>query len=68
MKLARGESVWIRLCVHGKACIKGTRIAVSVILDNPAAGEPARSHPKGLSNTQSRRTFRRPFGMLLWQA
>ncbi len=23
---------------HGKACIKGTRIAVSVILDNLAAG------------------------------
>ncbi len=26
---------------HGKACIKGTRIMVSVILDNLAAGEPA---------------------------
>ena len=25
---------------HGKACIKGTRIMVSVILDNLAAGEP----------------------------
>jgi uncharacterized protein (DUF433 family) len=24
---------------HGKACIKGTRIPVSVILDNLAAGE-----------------------------
>jgi uncharacterized protein (DUF433 family) len=24
---------------HGKACIKGTRIMVSVILDNLAAGE-----------------------------
>ncbi len=37
-----------RICVdpnvcHGKACIKGTRIMVSVILDNLAAGEsPAR--------------------------
>jgi uncharacterized protein (DUF433 family) len=26
---------------HGKACIKGTRIMVSVVLDNLAAGEPA---------------------------
>ena len=25
---------------HGKACIKGTRIPVSVILDNLAAGVP----------------------------
>ena len=25
---------------HGKACIKGTRIMVSVILDNLAASEP----------------------------
>ena len=24
---------------HGKACIKGTRVMVSVILDNLAAGE-----------------------------
>jgi uncharacterized protein (DUF433 family) len=34
---------------HGKACIKGTRIMVSVILDNLAAGENAptilRSYP-----------------------
>jgi uncharacterized protein (DUF433 family) len=34
---------------HGKACIKGTRIMVSVILDNLAAGEPVdailRSYP-----------------------
>ena len=27
---------------HGKACIKGTRIMVSVILDNLAAGETPR--------------------------
>lgn len=26
---------------HGKACIKGTRIIVSVVLDNLAAGTPA---------------------------
>jgi uncharacterized protein (DUF433 family) len=34
---------------HGKACIKGTRIMVSVILDNLAAGvsseEILKSHP-----------------------
>lgn len=34
---------------HGKACIKGTRIMVSVILDNLAAGEATdrilRSYP-----------------------
>lgn len=34
---------------HGRVCVKGTRIMVSVILDNLAAGEPAevilRSYP-----------------------
>ncbi len=34
---------------HGKACITGTRIMVSVVLDNLAAGEPVdailRSYP-----------------------
>jgi uncharacterized protein (DUF433 family) len=34
---------------HGKACIKGTRVMVSVVLDNLAAGESAttilRSYP-----------------------
>ena len=34
---------------HGRVCIKGTRIAVAVILDNLAAGEPVaailRSYP-----------------------
>ena len=25
---------------HGKPCIKGTRVMVSVVLDNIAAGEP----------------------------
>ena len=37
-----------RIC-HGKACIKGTRVLVSVILDNLAAGsdpdEITRSYP-----------------------
>jgi len=37
------------LVCHGKACIKGTRIMVSVILDNLAAGlstdEIIRSYP-----------------------
>lgn len=28
------------LVCHGKACIRGTRVMVSVILDNPAAGVP----------------------------
>lgn len=26
---------------HGQACIKGTRVMVSVVLDNLAAGEPS---------------------------
>lgn len=30
-----------RVC-HGKACIKNTRIMVSVVLDNLAAGQSAR--------------------------
>ncbi len=34
---------------HGKACIKGTRVMISVILDNIAAGHPTeeilRSYP-----------------------
>ena len=41
-------SVDPKVC-HGKACIKGTRIMVSVVLDNLAAGEPVdallRSYP-----------------------
>lgn len=28
---------------HGKACIKGTRVMVSVVLDNLADGEPTES-------------------------
>jgi uncharacterized protein (DUF433 family) len=31
-------SVDPRIC-HGKACIKGTRIMISIVLDNLAAGE-----------------------------
>ncbi len=32
---------------HGKACIKGTRVMVSVILDNLAAGEPTEEIARG---------------------
>jgi uncharacterized protein (DUF433 family) len=32
---------------HGKACIKGTRVMVSVVLDNLAAGETAESIMRG---------------------
>jgi uncharacterized protein (DUF433 family) len=32
---------------HGKTCIKGTRIMVSVILDNLAAGEPTEEIMRG---------------------
>lgn len=31
-------SIDTKVC-HGKACIKGTRVMVSVVLDNLAAGE-----------------------------
>ena len=35
------ERITINLAVlHGKACIRGTRVMVSVILDNLAAGVP----------------------------
>jgi uncharacterized protein (DUF433 family) len=48
MKWRERISVDPNVC-HGKACIKGTRIMVAVILDNLAAGEPAeailRSYP-----------------------
>lgn len=37
MNLLKRISTDPRVC-HGKACIKGTRIMVSVILDNLAAG------------------------------
>ncbi len=30
----------LNIC-HGRVCIKGTRVMVSVILDNLAAGQPA---------------------------
>jgi uncharacterized protein (DUF433 family) len=32
---------------HGKACIRGTRVMVSVILDNLAAGEPVAEIMRG---------------------
>ncbi|HEY3391574.1 MAG TPA: DUF433 domain-containing protein [Lacipirellulaceae bacterium] len=32
---------------HGKPCIRGTRVMVSVILDNLAAGEPAEEIMRG---------------------
>ena len=32
---------------HGTACIRGTRVMVSVILDNVAAGEPAEEIMRG---------------------
>ena len=31
------------LICHGKACVKGTRVLVSSILDNLASGEPIES-------------------------
>ncbi len=32
---------------HGKACIRGTRVMVSVVLDNLAAGESAEEIMRG---------------------
>jgi uncharacterized protein (DUF433 family) len=32
---------------HGKACIRGTRVMVSVILDNLAVGEPVEEIMRG---------------------
>lgn len=32
---------------HGQACIKGTRVLVSVVLDNLGVGEPEESILKG---------------------
>ena len=39
MNLSEYISADASVC-HGKACIKGTRVMVSVILDNLAAGVP----------------------------
>lgn len=39
-------SVDPKIC-HGKACIKGTRIMVSVVLDNLGAGESEEAILKG---------------------
>lgn len=38
------QRIWVdpQIC-HGKACIKGTRIMVTVVLDNLADGETADS-------------------------
>jgi uncharacterized protein (DUF433 family) len=36
---------------HGKACIKGTRVPVTVVLDNLAAGETAESIASGYQIT-----------------
>ena len=32
---------------HGKACIRGTRVMVSVVLDNLASGEPVEEIMRG---------------------
>ena len=40
-----------KIC-HGKACIKGTRVMVSVILDNLAEGESYESIMSGYHVTQ----------------
>ncbi len=32
---------------HGKACIRGTRVMVSAVLDNLAAGEPVEEIMRG---------------------
>jgi uncharacterized protein (DUF433 family) len=37
---------------HGRVCIKGTRVMVSVILDNLAAGETAEDILKGYPTLQ----------------
>jgi hypothetical protein len=63
MKWRERISVDSNVC-HGKACIKGTRIMVSVILDNLAAGESADAILRSIQHS-SRRTFRRLFSMPL---
>lgn len=44
-------SIDAKIC-HGKACIKGTRVMVSVILDNLAEGESYESIMSGYHVTQ----------------
>jgi uncharacterized protein (DUF433 family) len=39
-------SVDSQIC-HGKACVRGTRVMVSVVLDNLAADEPVDAIMKG---------------------
>ena len=43
------------LVCHGKACIKGTRVMASVILDNLAGGIATEEILKKLSLAESRR-------------
>ena len=49
---------------HGKVCVKGTRIMVSVILDNLAAGESADSILRSTPHLKPR-TFRPRSGIRL---
>lgn len=44
--MARSNHADQNIC-HGKVCIKGTRIMVSVILDNLAAGESVEEIMRG---------------------
>ena len=46
---------------HGKVCIKGTRIMVSVVLDNLAAGETVAAILRAIRRSRPR-TSRRPYG------
>ena len=46
MKWQERISITPTVC-HGKACIKGTRVMVSVVLANVAAGEPFESIMSG---------------------
>jgi uncharacterized protein (DUF433 family) len=52
MNLLERISVDPQVC-HGKACIKGTRIMVSVILDNLAAGVSSEEILKGYPSLSS---------------
>jgi len=52
MNLVDYISVDPRIC-HGKACIKGTRVMVSVILDNLAAGMSVKEIQKDYPSVSS---------------
>ena len=45
---------------HGKACIRGTRVMVSVILDNLAAGVPQQEILTSYPSPFEKLTFRPP--------